>query len=138
MNVAVEFVDIYPTLAELCRLPVPKRLQGLSMVPLLTNPRRRWKKAAFSQYPRHRKSHRHRKHGQIMGYAIRTDRYRYVEWRDWSTRKVVARELYDHSGDAKEMVNLAGDGKHKDLIVSLSRRLDAGWRGELPPRQPGR
>ncbi|MDP6044683.1 MAG: sulfatase, partial [Phycisphaerae bacterium] len=113
----VEFVDIYPTLAELCGLSIPKGLEGLSMVPLLARPDRAWKKAAFSQYPRHRTSHRHRKHGQIMGYTIRTDRYRYVEWRQWGTREVVARELYDHSSDAGEMVNLAGDKAHGEALA---------------------
>ncbi len=130
----VEFVDIYPTLAELCGLPVPNGLEGLSMVPLLARPGRAWKQAAFSQYPRHRTSHRHRKHGQIMGYAIRTDRYRYVEWRKWDTQDVVARELYDHRSDAKEMVNLAADKAYEKTLAQLSKRLGVGWKGSLPTK----
>lgn len=42
-----------------------------------------------------------------MGYAVRTHRYRYVEWREWQSKKVVARELYDHEHDAAEMNNIA-------------------------------
>jgi iduronate 2-sulfatase len=131
----VEFVDIYPTLADICGLPVPKGLEGVSMTPLLAKPNRPWKKAVFSQYPRHRTSHRHRKHGQIMGYAIRTDRYRYVEWREWGAKKIVARELYDHRSDAGEMVNLAAGEENKTIIAELSKLLDAGWKAALPLRK---
>ncbi|MDP6633620.1 MAG: sulfatase-like hydrolase/transferase [Phycisphaerae bacterium] len=133
----VEFVDIYPTLAGVCGLSVPKGLEGVSMTPLLSKPDRPWKKAAFSQYPRNRTSHRHRKHGQIMGYAIRTDRYRYVEWRIWDTKKIVARELYDHRSDAKEMLNIAPRAEHKTTVEALSKLLHGGWRAALPPGKDG-
>ena len=130
----VEFVDIYPTLADACGLPAPPGLEGISMMPLLARPDRPWKKAAFSQYPRDRTSHRHRKHGHIMGYAIRTARYRYVEWRQWNTTKVVARELYDHRTDPKEMVNLAPRKEHRATVAELSKQLTAGWQAALPPK----
>jgi len=129
----VEFVDIYPTLADACGLPIPRGLEGISMMPLLGRPDRPWKKAAFSQYPRDRKSHRHRKHGYFMGYAVRTDRYRYVEWRQWKTTKVVARELYDHRSDAKEMINVAARREHAATVARLSKLLSAGWQAALPP-----
>jgi arylsulfatase A-like enzyme len=73
----VEFVDIYPTLCELAGLPLTKGLEGTSFAPLLDNPNRPWKKAAFSQYPRER----------LMGHAMRTDRYRYVEWSEKGQQK---------------------------------------------------
>jgi iduronate 2-sulfatase len=129
----VEFVDIYPTLAEACGLAIPTGLEGVSMMPLLARPDRPWKRAAFSQYPRSRTGHRHRKHGDVMGYAVRTDRYRYVEWREWATKKVVARELYDHQGDPKEMVNVAARKEHEATVTKLSKLLDAGWQAALPP-----
>jgi iduronate 2-sulfatase len=47
----VEFVDIYPTLCDLARLPLPAHLQGTSAAPLLDAPDRSWKQAAFTQSP---------------------------------------------------------------------------------------
>jgi iduronate 2-sulfatase len=129
----VEFVDIYPTLAEACGLDVPTGLEGISMMPLLDNPQRPWKTAAFSQYPRDETSHRHKGHGDYMGYALRTDNYRYVEWREWETGTVVARELYEHPKDKNETVNVAERPEYKDTVERMARILSDGWRVAKPP-----
>lgn len=119
-----EFVDIYPTLCELCGLPLPEGLEGTSLVPVMQDPDRPWKSAAFSQYPR----------GQVMGYSMRTDRYRYTEWLPKGGGEPVARELYDHQEDPQENVNLAGRPEHEHLVQQLSRQLHAGWQAALPER----
>jgi arylsulfatase A-like enzyme len=111
----VEFVDIYPTLADACGLPKTEGLEGTSFVPLLDRPNRTWKTAAFSQYPR----------GKTMGYSIRTDRYRYTDWGGEA-------ELYDYATDPDEKVNLAADPEHAPRVRELSGRLKAGWRSALP------
>jgi arylsulfatase A-like enzyme len=125
----VEFVDIYPTLCELCRVPLPEGLEGLSMVPLLDNPDRPWKSGAFSQYPR----------GKVMGHSLRTDRYRYTEWTE-PGQKAVGIELYDHEHDPAENVNLAGHPDQQQRIRALSKQLRAGWQAALPeqPRHAAR
>ena len=122
----VEFVDIYPTLCEAAALPLPGHLEGTSMMPLLDDPTRPWKPAAFSQYPR----------GRIMGYTMRTARWRYTEWIDRRTKKAVARELYDHEADPGENTNVAKRSEHKEAIEKLSKMLKAGWRAAQPPRRP--
>jgi iduronate 2-sulfatase len=116
-----EFVDIYPTLCELAGLPLPQGLEGTSLVPVLNDPGRPWKTAAFSQYPR----------GKVMGHSIRTDRYRYTEWAE-PDKEPVGLELYDHQADPAENVNLAGRPEQKELVAQLNRQLQAGWRGALP------
>ncbi|WP_435019746.1 sulfatase [Tundrisphaera sp. TA3] len=125
----VELVDIYPTLAEVCRLPAPDGVEGHSFAPLLDDPARPWKAAAFSQYPRGGKPT-----GPLMGYAVRTDRYRYVEWRKRGGAEVVARELYDHRTDPDESENVADVAANKAIVADLAGRLAAGWRENAPPR----
>ena len=116
----VEFVDIFPTLAELCGLEVPAACEGASMVPLVADPNRPWKEAAFSQYPR----------GRAMGYSLRSGRWRYTEWIDRRSGKRVARELYDHAQSGVAQRNLASDPKFHDVVQRLSALLDGGrgWR----------
>jgi len=137
VDALVEFVDIYPTLASVCGLPKPKGLEGVAMDSLFRNPEQEWKSAAFSQYPRERTSSRHKGHGEIMGYAIRTDRYRYVEWRVWKTGEVEARELYDLKEDPLEMTNLVTRSEKEPLVDDLSMLLAAGWKAALPPHVQG-
>ena len=130
-NSIVEFVDIYPTLSELAGLPLPAHLEGLSFKPLLENPTRPWKQAAFSQYPRPAAT---TTIGQpLMGYAMRTARHRFVVWvgRDDHT-KVDAIELYDHQTDPQENENIANRPENAALVETLMTQWKAGWRGAVP------
>lgn len=115
----VEFVDIYPTLAELAGLPLPPHLEGASFAPLLAQPDQPWKKAAFSQYLRPGKD-------KVMGRSMRTDRWRYTEWVDAKDENVGV-ELYDEINDPKENVNVAGEEQNKEVITQLAKELHAGW-----------
>ena len=135
-NALVELVDVYPTLADLCGLGTPDGVEGISLKPLMENSDRPWKRAVFHQYPRAHEGHRHRDHGDVMGYAVRTDRYRYVEWRRWTSREVVARELYEVSADSIEQRNLAADEQYKETATKLSKILSAGWQSERDRMTP--
>ena len=113
----VEYVDIYPTLAEACGLDVPKQCEGKSMMPLLDSPKRKWKAAAFSQFPRG---------GGMMGYTMRTERWRYTEWILQKTGEVTARELYDHANSDVASSNLADLPEQASRVKELSAMLDKG------------
>ncbi|MBC8373624.1 MAG: sulfatase [Phycisphaerae bacterium] len=123
----VEFVDIYPSLCELCGLPLPPHLEGTSFAPLIDDPKRPWKKAAFSQYPRR----------GMMGYTIATDRYRFVEWLKRGVKLENApkgdAELYDHKTDPLENRNIANKSENAELAKKMRALLRKGWKGALPP-----
>lgn len=116
-----EFVDIYPTLCELCGVPAPNDLEGTSLVPVINDPERQWKKAAFSQFLRE----------NVMGYSMRTDRYRYTEWIE-PGKEPAARELYDHKQDPDENTNLANKPEFAGLAAQLSAQLRSGWKAARP------
>ena len=127
----VEFVDIYPTLCDLAGVPLPSHLEGTSFKPLLDDPRREWKTAAFSQYPR---SGGKTGVGQLMGYTMRTDRYRFTVWVGRSDHsKVDAIELYDHQTDPQENTNIAKKVENAELVKSLMEQWTKGWQGAKPP-----
>ena len=118
----VEFVDIYPSLCELAGLPLPGHLQGKSFAPLLNDPNQVWKQVALSQYPR--------QNGEVMGYSVRTERYRYTRWQD-TTGTVVAQELYDHQNDPIAYQNLVGNAKYADTVRQLEILLAQEWANSL-------
>lgn len=118
----VEFVDVFPSLADAAGLDIPDQVEGISFVPLTDDPDLPWKSAAFSQYPFTRNGIRY------MGYSIRTDRYRYTEYqRCDGSGQVDYRELYDHESDPQENTNLAPDPAYAELVDQLSQQLNAGW-----------
>ncbi len=123
LNQLVEYVDIYPTLVELAGLKPAEYLEGTSYVDLLNNPERSWKKAAFSQFPRGK---------EMEGFAIRTDNFRYVEWRDGKDNSLLVAELYDHRNDPLETINVASDEKYKEIVIDLAKQLKEGWKAALP------
>jgi hypothetical protein len=101
---------------------IPEYTEGTSIKPLLENPDRKWKTAAFSQFPRGR---------NLEGYSMRTADYRYTEWR-LSQGKIDSVELYDHKNDAIESINIAYKKENESLVKALSQKLNAGWKAALP------
>jgi len=58
-----------------------------------------------------------------MGYSLRVDRYRYTEWREWSTGPVHATELYDCTLDSDEIANVAGLDKYAPVVSARPAQL---------------
>ena len=109
----VEFVDIYPTLAEMTGLVPPPNLHGRSLVPLLKNPNAVWDHPALTQVRRGNAA------TGFMGYSIRTAKWRYTEWDEGKQ----GTELYDERADPAEAKNLAPDPKYHSVLADLRREL---------------
>ena len=142
-NALTEFVDIYPTLCEMANFPVPDYLQGTSLVPLIENPDTEWKTAAFSQFLLGRYGRSKTIDGERMGYAIRTDRYRYVEWYKWNKEEkkkgnFLSNELFDHKTDPQENLNIAKEPELKETVELISQQLKMGWRYSKPKNSTNR
>jgi len=110
----VEFVDIYPTLADLANLAPPSELEGVSLRPLLENPVGAWNRPAYIQTL----------FADVPGYSIRTERWRYVEWGEQGDKGI---ELYDQRLDPKEMSNLALSKDHSEVIETLRKKVGKNW-----------
>jgi arylsulfatase A-like enzyme len=115
----VEFVDVYPTLADVCGLAIPSGLDGASLKPFLENPAAPAMKVAVSQYPRSAG----KAGGAVMGYSIRDERWRLTLWRERYGSKIIATELYDEKNDPAETVSLHDKPENKAIIESLSKHL---------------
>jgi iduronate 2-sulfatase len=127
----VEFLDVYPTLADLCGLPKPEKIDGKSLKKFIENPSAASTDVAISQY--------HRKDPasglEVMGYSVRNDRWRATFWRDRNGPTIVATELYDEQNDPTEKVSLAGQPEHKALLATLVKHLPPIGSAALP-RKP--
>jgi arylsulfatase A-like enzyme len=126
----VELVDVFPTLFALSHVEPNGQTQGVSLLPLLDGDERTTleKDFALHQYPRH---------GDRMGYSLRTERYRYTEWHangyrsydKYDEANIDAVELYDYEKDPTETRNLGNDPKYADVRALLHEKLKDHLRG---------
>ncbi len=160
----VELIDMYPTLCDLAGLPQPEHLEGQSFEPLIADPDREWKTAAFSLYPNPAlrewaanplspemretyfgpliedvESRIQQQYGdlwdrdlfenRLMGYAMRTNQYRLIVWKDRTdpNAEPIDVELYDHAIDPHETKNIAKE--KPQLTEQLLAQFDQGWQG---------
>ena len=120
----VSQVDLFPTLATLCRVAAPKNLQGQSVVPMLTDPEHAGRGWAVTQVARSRG----KAAPPFFGYSLRTPQWRYTEWDEGRE----GRELYDHDADPRELTNLAGVEAHAATVESLAKQLREAVATTLP------
>jgi iduronate 2-sulfatase len=90
-------------------------------VPVLSDPRAAVKPSAFTQHPR---PAYYQGRPEAMGISVRTPRYRYTEWRDFATGRVLARELYDHDVDPHETQNRIDAPPHAAALGEAVRLLE--------------
>jgi arylsulfatase A-like enzyme len=125
----VEFVDLFPTLCDLTGVKKPEHLEGESLYPIIIGAQQKVKDYAVSQFHR----------GKNMGYAFRTDRYRYVVWlkdeyrsyKKYSNTLIKAQELFDYELDPLETRNVFTNKKYKNIANEMIRYSEAFFKSKL-------
>ena len=107
-NRPVDYMNVYPTLVDLCGLPMPvnpkgQELSGISQRTLLADVNAEWDRPALTTHGRN-------------NHALRSQHHRYIQYADGSE------ELYDHRNDPMEFKNLANDPEYAKVKKSI-----AGW-----------
>jgi iduronate 2-sulfatase len=125
----IEYVDIYPTLAELAGLTPPADLDGRSFVPILQDPGARGRDVALSQFTRPWKPTGF----ESMGYTLRTETQRYTRWVEWPSRKTITEEFYDYTAKKSatregalliEQENVVADPAYAQAVNRLRAKMD--------------
>jgi len=116
-------IDVFPTLCALAGVAIPDSVQGKDITPLLKDPSASVRNAILSQYPRSVNG------APVMGYTLRSQRYRYVKWVQMNYKNgarsglLVATELYDYEKDPLETVNLAASPEHASIVKEFEKQL---------------
>lgn len=119
----IEFVDIYPTIAEACGLPSPSNLDGVTLKPILNDVKTSWDRPAFSMVRRPNTYPGKKVDRYFFGRSVRFENFRYTEW-DEGKEGV---ELYDYSVDPNEFNNLAGNKKYAKDQARLQEMLHRSY-----------
>ena len=101
------------TLCDLAGIEPPTHLEGVSLVPVLKDAAASVKDVIFHEYSRYK--------DDFMGHVVRTDRYRYVRWKD-RKGELVAEELNDLESDPMEMSNLSKEQPDKASELAMLLR----------------
>ena len=107
---AVQLLDMYPTLVELCGLGAAPSVSGHSLAPLIKNPGAKWQNPAYGIT----------RYQNKIGKSVRTERWHYAEWENGAA----GRMLFDHSQDSHELKNLAEDPKHQKVVQEMKKLLE--------------
>lgn len=102
-NRPVSLLSLFPTLTELCNLPAHKDAHGPSLIPLLENPKAKWKHTALTHLNR------------PGNYAISAEEWRYIHYEDGGE------ELYHIPSDPFEWTNLARLPQHAQRLAEFRR-----------------
>ena len=106
----VELLDLYPTIASLCGLEVPARLQGKNIARVFDDPKHSVREAAFSVAP------------SSKGFLLREDKWAYLQYAEDASLGI---ELFDMAKDPKQFTNLASKPEFADVVASFKTKLAA-------------
>jgi iduronate 2-sulfatase len=109
-NAMFEFIDIYPTLAEIMNLKnIPDYLEGKSFAGVVADPELPFKNEVYAVVKR----------GDMLGRMVKTEDWRYIEW-DHGEK---GRELYNQKNDPIEYNNLAGKAEYAEVVGKMKELL---------------
>ena len=140
-NALTEHLDIFPTVCTLAGVAIPTWLEGKSLTPLMQNNNGSVIEFSVSQYPRKLNKKEMDKMGyttnKIMGYSLRTAKYRYTVWMSdftskdvFNDRKVYASEMYDYVKDPLEKVNVVNDKNYKNISKDMYNKMVAYFKSQ--------
>lgn len=116
-DAAISMVNLFPTLVELEGLGKAGTQDGVSMLPLLRNPKSKWQRPVLTTYG-------------LENHAIRTGGvqagWRYIRYQDGGE------ELYDRAKDPNEWTNLAQQPEFAAKKAELARFLPATNEPDAP------
>lgn len=105
-NSFVELLDLYPTISSLCGLEVPARLQGKDISPLLADPTKSVRDAAYCVNGK--------------GFLLREDRWAFIQYGETGKG---GQELFDMKADPNQYTNLASDTDYKTVVAEFEKKL---------------
>jgi arylsulfatase A-like enzyme len=100
----VNLMSIYPTLMELCGIPLPAHLEARSVRPLLVEPGAPWSEPVLTTY-------------RFQNHTVRVPGWRYIRYANGDE------ELYDEAKDPNEWTNLAGRKEFAARMAELKKYL---------------
>lgn len=101
----VELIDLYPTLADLSGLPIPRDIEGVSLKTTLQNPKKKTDGISYSVTD----------YRGTIGKSVRTNRWHYAEWEDGKQGSM----LFEHPKDALELKNLAQNQNYAKVVAEM-------------------
>jgi len=110
----VDFMSIFPTLTDLCGIPTPKHVEGVSLRSLLADPKAAWSTPAVTTY-------------RYKNHTARSAEWRYIRYANGEE------ELYDEVKDPNEYVNLAGKPEFAARKTELAKFLP---KSDAPDTEP--
>lgn len=122
----IEFIDIYPTIAEACGLQCPSGLDGVNLKPMLNDVKTSWDRPAFSMVRRPNTIPGKKVDRYFFGRSVRYENFRYTEWDEGKE----GFELYDYSVDPNEFNNLANNKKYAKEQSKLQKMLHDSYKNE--------